>query len=254
MNKNFPKRIEIIPLSLPIVNKNDNIANIIISSLESQNMHLENDDIIVIAHTIISRAEGQEFYLPALSSSPIAEIISRKTGKDSNLVQLIIDETKKFLKIKNNIIISQHNLGWISANAAVDQSNAARNCAILLPVEPDMSAKIIGETISRHFNINVSVIISDTHGRALRRGAINVAIGSYNFSVIDDVRGRKDIFGYELKSTIIALADEVCSAAELVMGQAGEGTPVVIIRGFIQRSPVSSIYELLFPEEKRLFQ
>jgi coenzyme F420-0:L-glutamate ligase/coenzyme F420-1:gamma-L-glutamate ligase len=125
---------------------------------------------------------------------------------------------------------------------------------VTLPDDSSKSAEIIGRKLCKYYNKDLSVLISDTHGRALRRGAINVAIGSYNFSVIDNAVGRKDIFGYELKATIIALADEVCSAAELVMGQAGEMTPVVIVKGLEQRSLKSNIEELQFEDEKRLFK
>ena len=247
-------RVEIIPLKLPIIEKDDNIATLIINAIRSENLTIEDGSIFVIAHTIVSRAEGKEFHLPSLSPSPIAEHISRKTGKDSALVQLILEEASKILKVQNNIIITKTKHGWICANSAVDQSNSRPNCAVTLPNDSNRSAKEICDVLSNWFKKDVSVIISDTHGRALRRGAINVAVGSYKFSVIDDARGRKDIFGYELTSTIVALADEVCSAAELVMGQAGEMVPVVIVKGLEQRSPISNVEELQFDDERRLFR
>ena len=184
----------------------------------------------------------------------LAEIISRKTGKDPSLVQLILNESSSLEKVQNRIIISKHRLGWISANAAVDQSNSLPNHAVTLPTDPEKTARKIGVYLKSRLKKTISVLISDTHGRALRRGAINIAIGSYNFSVIDEARGRRDIFGNELKSTLVALADEVCSAAELLMGQADEMSPVVVVRGFNQRSPVSSIYELQYEDNKRLFK
>jgi coenzyme F420-0:L-glutamate ligase/coenzyme F420-1:gamma-L-glutamate ligase len=247
-------RVELIPLVLPIVRSGDDIGQQIIDSVNNMGYEVCDGDIFVIAHTIISRSEDREFYIPLLSPSPIAEIISRRTGKDSSLVELILREASQILKVKNNIIITKTVHGWICANSAVDQSNAKPNCAVSLPVDSNKSAELIGKKLSNQFDKDISVLISDTHGRALRRGAINVAIGSYNFSVLDEVIGREDIFGYELKSTIIALADEVCSAAELVMGQADEMTPVVIIKGFEQRSPVSHISELQFEDDRRLFR
>ena len=247
-------KVELIPLKLPIVKQGDDISNQIIDSLREANLELENGDIIVIAHTIISRAEGNEFFIPSIQPSPFAELISRKTGKDPALVHLILEEAEKILKVQNNIIITKSRHGWISANSAVDQSNSRPNCAVTLPDDSNASAEKIGKTLEDKLGKNISIIISDTHGRALRRGAINVAIGSYKFPVVDDARGRKDIFGYELASTIVALADEVSSAAELVMGQAGEMVPVVIIRGLEFRSPVSSIEELQFDDDRRLFQ
>jgi len=248
------QKVEILPLCLPIIKKGDDIADFIISAVQSQNLEIDGGDTFVVAHTIISRAEGSEYSLPDLSSSPFAEIVARKTGKDCNFVQVVLSEALKILKVKNNIIISQHKLGWICANSAVDQSNSQPGCAVTLPRDPDLSAKKIGEKLSSYFGCDISVLISDTHGRALRRGAINVAIGSYNFSVIDDARNREDIFGYKLKSTLVALADEVCSAAELVMGQANEKNPVVLIKGLEQRSPVTSVQELQYSEERRLFR
>jgi coenzyme F420-0:L-glutamate ligase/coenzyme F420-1:gamma-L-glutamate ligase len=247
-------RVELIPLKLPIVKQGDDISNLIIDSLDKASLVLEDNDVLVIAHTILSRAEGNEYFIPSLRPSPIAKIISRKTGKDPALVHLILEEAEKILKVQNNIIITKSKHGWISANSAVDQSNSRPNCAVTLPDDSNASAEVIGKTLETKFEKNISIIISDTHGRALRRGAINIAIGSYNFPVIDDARGRKDIFGFELKSTIVALADEVSSAAELVMGQAGEMVPVVIIRGLKFRSSITSIEELKFEDERRLFK
>lgn len=247
-------KIELLPLELPIIKKGDDIAQLIIKTLSENTLALEDNDIIVIAHTIISRSEGKEFLLSSLSPSPLAEIIARKTGKDPSLVHLILQEAEQILKVKNKIIITKTKHGWICANSAVDQSNAHPNCAVTLPEDSSISARYIGEKLVKHYKKNISILISDTHGRALRRGAVNVAIGSYNFSVIDDAIGRKDLFGYTLKSTIIALADELCSAAELLMGQADEKIPVVIIRGFKQRSIVSSIKELQYEDERRLFK
>lgn len=246
--------IEIIPLELPIIKEGDDIADLIIDSIRKTTIHISDGDIIVIAHTIISRAEGLEFYLPSLNPSPFAEMIARRTGKDPSLVELILSEASKILKVKNNIIITKTKHGWICANSAVDQSNTQPNCAVTLPVDSSKSATLIGKKLFEAFQKNLSLLIADTHGRALRRGAINVAIGSYNFSVIDDAKGREDIFGFKLKSTVVALADEVCSAAELVMGQAGEMIPVAIIRGFKQRSIISDIEELQFEDGRRLFQ
>ena len=247
-------RIELLPLRLPIIKEQDDIAQNIIDSVSSEGYDIQDGDIFVIAHTIISRAEGREYYLPSISPSPFAELIARKTGKDPSLVELIIGEAEQILKVRNNIIITKTVHGWICANSAIDQSNARPNCAVSLPKDSNRSAREIGKILSANYKKEISVLISDTHGRALRRGAINVAIGSYNFSVVDDAIGREDIFGYKLKSTIVALADEVCSAAELLMGQADEMVPVVLVRGFKQRSPVSSIEELQFEDERRLFR
>ncbi len=250
----FISKVELIPLVLPIVKRNDDIAQQIVDSVKKSDILIDDGDIFVIAHTILSRSEGKEYYLPSLSPSPIAEFIARKTGKDPSLVELVLQEASQILKVENNIIITKTVHGWICANSAVDQSNSQPNCAVTLPEDSNKIASKIGKKLTKTFRKNLSVLISDTHGRALRRGAINIAIGSFNFSVIDDAIGREDIFGYRLKSTIIALADEVCSAAELVMGQADEMTPVVLVKGFKQRSQVSKIEELQFDDERRLFK
>ncbi len=247
-------RIEILPLKLPIIKEADNIAQSIIDTVSDEGYNIQDGDIFVIAHTIISRAEGKEFYLPSISPSPFAELIARKTGKDPSLVELIINEAEQILKVQNNMIITKTVHGWICANSAIDQSNSRPNCAVSLPRDSNHSASEIGKRLTEYYKKDISVLISDTHGRALRRGAINIAIGSYNFSVIDDAVGREDIFGYKLKSTIVALADEVCSAAELLMGQAGEMVPVVLVRGLKQRSPISSVEELQFEDARRLFR
>lgn len=250
----FISKIELLPLKLPIIREADDISQHIIETVSAEGYEILDGDIFVIAHTIISRAEGREFYLPSISPSPFAELIARKTGKDPSLVELIINEAEQILKVRNNIIITKTIHGWICANSAIDQSNAKPNCAVSLPKDSNYSSRKIGEKLSANFKRKISVLISDTHGRALRRGAINIAIGSYNFSVIDDAIGREDIFGYKLKSTIVALADEVCSAAELLMGQADEMVPVVLVRGLNQRSPISNVEELQFEDERRLFR
>lgn len=245
--------IQIIPLKLPIIKKGDRISELILEAIKKQNVQINDGDIIVIAHTIISRAEGKQYKILEIDPTPVAEIVARETGKDPSLVELIIREAKQILKVKNNIIITKNKQGWICANSAVDQSNAEPQCAVTLPENPDKSAKEIGEKLERTLKKKISVLVSDTHGRALRRGAINIAIGAYNFAVIDDARGRKDLFGKTLKTTLIASADEVCSAAELVMGQADERIPVVIIKGYKQKSKTSSITELQYEDSKRLF-
>jgi len=247
------REVVIYPLRLPVIKPGDNVPSLILESMEKENISIENGDVVVVAHTIISRAEKCQYFIPEVIASPFAEIISRKTGKDPSLVELILQESKTLLKVERNIIISKHNQGWICANAAVDQSNAPPNHALTLPKDPSYSAKEIWEALYRKYKKNIGVLISDTHGRALRRGAINVAIGAHNFPVIDDVRGRKDIFGYELKSTLVALADEICSAAELVMGQADEGIPVAIVKGVKWRSPIMDITHLQYSDEQRLF-
>ncbi len=246
--------ITIIPLRLPIVKKDDKLSQLIIKSIEKHSLIIEDNDIFVIAHTIISRIEGKEYNLSKIDPSPFAEVLARKTNKDPCLVELILRESLSVLKVKNNNIITKTKHGWICANSAVDQSNSKPGHAITLPVDSNESAKQIGQILTNNYSKNISVLISDTQGRALRRGAVNVAIGAYNFSVIDDARKRRDIFGYPLKSTIIGLADEVCAAAELVMGQADEKAPVVLIKGFKQRSCVTSIDELQYIDEKRLFR
>ena len=251
------KPIEIFAIqNLPMIKKGDNIAKIIVASAKKQNTPIKNKDIIVITHKIISKAEGSIINLEEVSPSEQSKEVARRTGKDPRFVEIILRETNEVVRIGHNSLITETRNGIVCANAGIDKSNikGEENVA-LLPKRPDKSAQKVRREIKKLTNVDVAVIVSDTHGRPLRMGEINVAIGVAGIKPTRDRRGEKDLFGYVLKVKQTAIADELASAAELVIGQANEGRPVAIIRGY-EYAPTenASASELVRPKEVDLFR
>jgi coenzyme F420-0:L-glutamate ligase/coenzyme F420-1:gamma-L-glutamate ligase len=249
--------IKIIPIEgLPLIKKGDKIADLILIALKNQKIHLQEKDIIVITHVAISKAEGRIVDLTRINPSRKATEIAKKTGKDPALVEVILRESKEIVRMKRNSIITEHNSGMVCANAGIDRSNIkGERKVVLLPEDANASARNIQKEISEKVGFKVGIIISDTHGRPLRRGEINVAIGVAGFKPIRDRRGEKDLFGYILKNKRTAIADELASAAELVIGQANEGIPASIIRGYTyQYVESASANELARPKDKDFFR
>jgi coenzyme F420-0:L-glutamate ligase/coenzyme F420-1:gamma-L-glutamate ligase len=248
--------IQIIGIrGLPIVKAGDNIAELICKAAEKQGTPIQNGDIIVVTHVIVSRAEGKVVNLDEVEPSEFAQNIARQYGKDPAMVEVILRESKNIKRMGDGKIITETKHGFICANSGVDKSNVPRERLIaLLPDDPDISAQKIRNEIKRLTDCDVAVIISDTHGRPLREGEINVAIGVAGIKPIRDRRGEKDLFGYVLQVKQTAVADELASAAELVIGQACEGVPAAIIRGYkYQKSESAKATELIRPEHKDLF-
>jgi len=215
--------------NLPIINEGDNIADAILKA--SENLDLHDGDIVVIAHTIVSRAEGRVLHLSEITPSTFAEHYARIGDKDPRQVESVLREAKSLVRMSPTVLITETQHGFICANSGVDRSNSIGDSVILLPVDPDESARRIHKQLTRKTSLRLGIIISDTFGRPFRVGTTNVALGLAGVLALEDFRGRTDLFGKELKSTIIARADELACAAGLVMGQADEGTPVVVIRG-----------------------
>jgi len=242
--------------NLPLITKGDNIAELIYNAAKKQNTPIQKKDVIAITHVAVSKAEGNIVNLDEVSPSEWAKEIAQKTGKEPALVEVILRETKEIVRLGPNSLITETKNGIVCANAGVDRSNVEdeRNVA-LLPKNPDASAQRIRQKIKSLTCCDVAVIVSDTHGRPLRMGEINVAIGVAGIKPIRDRRGEKDLFGYVLKIKQTAVADELASAAELVIGQANEGIPVAIIRGYnYQTAESASATELTRPKEKDLFR
>ncbi|MGB9777811.1 MAG: coenzyme F420-0:L-glutamate ligase [Candidatus Bathyarchaeales archaeon] len=241
---------------LPIIKRGDNLAELICSAAEKQNTPIQNGDIIVVTHVIVSRAEGKIVNLDDVTPSAFAKSIAEQYGKDPALVEVILRESKSMVRMDRGILITESKHGFVCANSGVDKSNVpGERIVALLPDNPDASAEKIRSEIKRLTGCHVAVIISDTHGRPLREGEINVAIGVAGIKPIRDRRGEKDLFGYVLRIKRTAIADELASAAELVIGQADEGVPVAIIRGYnYPKSKSAKATELIMPKEKDLFR
>ncbi len=242
--------------NLPLITKGDNIAELICNAAKKQNTPIQEKDVIVITHVVVSKAEGNVVNLDEVSPSERAREIAQQTDKEPELVEVILRETKEIVRMRPNSLITETKNGIVCANAGVDRSNVEgeRN-VVLLPKNPDASAQKIRQEIKRQTGCDVAVIVSDTHGRPLRMGEINVAIGIAGIKPIRDRRGEKDLFGYVLRIKQTAVADELASAAELVIGQANEGIPVAIIRGYnYQTAENASAKELTRPKEVDLFR
>jgi len=249
-------KIQIIPIQgIPLIKKGDNIAELLCNAAEKQGTPIQNDDIIVVTHVIVSKAEGNVINLDTVEPSEFAKTIAKQTEKDPALVEVVLREAKSIVRMGNNNIITETKHGFFCANSGVDRSNVLgeRNVAPL-PENPDESAAQIRRKIRELTDKDVAVIISDTHGRPLRDGEINVAVGVAGFKPIRDRRGEKDLYGYTLRVKRTAIADELASAAELVIGQANEAIPMAIIRGYIYpKSEDAKATELIRPKEKELF-
>ncbi|MHA1976055.1 MAG: coenzyme F420-0:L-glutamate ligase [Candidatus Hodarchaeales archaeon] len=223
-------KITIFPLrDFPIINPGDPLVKIIVEELRK--VELMDGDIIVIAHTIVSKSENKVYNLNLISPSPFAHQIGSMQDKDPRKIEVILRESSEIIRMNNEVLITATHHGFICANSGIDKSNTPGDTVISLPEDPDLSARQIKESIQEKLQKNVAVIISDTFGRPLRVGTVNFAIGLAGIAPLEDIRGKTDLFGYELRSTIIARADEVAAAAGIVMGQADEGTPVIIVKG-----------------------
>ena len=239
---------------LPLFKEGDNVADLIVKAAKDEQFTIQNRDVIVIAQKIVSKAEGGIIHLNSVKPSPMAEEIAKTSGKDPRHVETILRQSNKVIRQKEGHLIVETKHGFVCANAGVDRSNVEDADSItILPVDADSSAHSIRERIHELTGVDVGVIVSDTFGRAWRIGQVNVAIGVDGLQPIMDYRGQKDMFGYVLNVTQMAVADELASAAELVMRKS-DGVPAAIIRGFKYAPARGSARELIRPEEEDLFR
>ena len=230
------------------IDSSDNISKLI-----SQSAKLNDGDILVIAQKIISKQEGRVVALSTVTPSLLAQGIGSQYNKDPRVVELILSESKRIVRMKNEIIIVQTHAGFICANAGIDESNVKDGYATLLPVDSDLSAQKIRDDIKNNFSKDVAVIVSDTFGRPFRMGQTNCAIGISGLNPILNYAGTLDSFGRILRVTEIAIADEFSAAAELVMGKI-LNCPVVIIRDYLFKFENHSISSLIRSENQDLFK
>ena len=240
---------------LPIINKGHDLAKLIYEAAERQQTPLENSDVVVVTHVVASKAEGNVYNLDEVVPSEFAKTIAKSLQKDPALVEVILRESKSIRRMGDGNLIVETKHGFICANGGVDQSNVqgARMVAPL-PKNPDRTARKIRRRLASLTVKDVAVIISDTHGRPHREGQINIAVGVAGINPIRDRRGESDLFGYLLRVKQTAIADELASAAELVMGQATEGVPVAVVRGYqYTKNDKASVKMLVRKREKDLF-
>jgi coenzyme F420-0:L-glutamate ligase/coenzyme F420-1:gamma-L-glutamate ligase len=216
--------------SIPLVREGDDLIEIIAGALEGQGISLENGDIVAVTEKIVSKAEGRLFKLDDITPSKRATELAEKTEKDPRVVELILRESKEILH-EGEFIVVETKQGIVAASAGIDQSNVEPGYAKLLPEDPDASAREIREGLEKKSGKKIGVLIVDSLGRPFRKGSIGIAIGASGVVTLWDRRGETDIFGRTLEATCVATGDLLASAASLLMGEAGEKVPVVIIRG-----------------------
>lgn len=241
---------------IPLIEKGDQLSHIIIQSLDKEQIILRNGDVLVLAQKIVSKAEGRLVDLREVNPSAEAIALAEETEKDPRLVEMILQESKSIIRKRPGSIIAEHNQGFICANAGIDHSNVAgsSNWILLLPEDSDASAEKIRQEIKEAKGIDIAILIIDSHGRAWRNGTVGITIGLSGMPGIIDRRGTLDMFGYELKVTVIGVADELAAAASLMMGQVAEGTPVVHVRGFPYALREAELGELLREKERDMFR
>jgi coenzyme F420-0:L-glutamate ligase / coenzyme F420-1:gamma-L-glutamate ligase len=248
--------IEIIPLAgLPLIQPGDPLAQLLGDAI-ARSGGLRDRDVLVIAQKIVSKAEGRYVDLDRITPSPRAIEIARQCEKDPRLIEVILSESSEVVRLRPGLIITRHRLGFVSANAGVDRSNVAPegiDRVLLLPIDPDRSAALIRSALRDRFGIDLAVIIADSHGRPHRMGTVGVAIGLAGLPGVEDWRGRKDLFGYTLQHTEVGVADQITAAGTLLLGQAAEAIPAIIVRGASFEQREGSAGEINRPREMDLF-
>lgn len=258
----MPGRLEIIALpGLPQVAAGADLAGMLLAALERAGLELTTGDVFVLAQKIVSKAEGRLVRLADVIPTPEAEQLAADTAKDPRLVQLILDESAAVVRVRKGnpgVIVVEHRLGWVHANAGIDQSNVSQGdpgeWALLLPENPDASAARLRTAIHERTGVLAGILINDSFGRAWRVGTCGTAIGSAGITVVEDLRGQPDMFGRTLEVTVVGRGDEIAAAASLVMGQAGEGTPAVLVRGLPFEDSRSTAADLIRPRQENLFR
>jgi len=254
-----PTRIELIGVpDLPLVKAGDDLAALIAGALERAALRPVAGDVLVVAQKIVSKAEDRFVDLATVQPSERARAIGEEIQKDARLVEVILSESARVVRKRPGLLIVEHRLGYVMANAGVDHSNVeapdGRERVLLLPRDPDASAEALRANLSARFGCPLAVIVNDSFGRAWRRGTVGVALGAAGLPAAVDLRGSPDLFGQTLQTSIVGFADEVAAAASLVMGQAAEGMPVVLVRGLAWNAPASVARALLRPPEEDLFR
>lgn len=252
------KALSLIGLeSFPMVKQGDNLAELIVITAQREGIALNDGDLVVVAHKVVSKAEGRTVSLRDVNPSEKAEEIAKATSRDPRLVELILQETKRVVKATPEILIVENRQDWVCVNAGLDKSNVeGEDVYALLPKDPDGSARRIRSGIEKLTGKKIAVVIGDTYSRPFRRGQVEFAIGIAGIDPFRDYRGQKDLFNHVLRVKNTAVADEIASAAELIMGQGGEGTPLVIIKNLsgIKRKENVSSADLLISKDEDLFK
>jgi len=254
-----PKRLtlSVVP-GIPLIDPGDDLGSIVIEAINSAGISPIDGDIIVVAQKVVSKAQGRYVDLADVTPSARACELAGRVGKDPRLVEVILSESVRVVRDHPGVLIMEHRLGFIAANAGVDRSNvgafAGRDVVLLLPLEPDRVAQNLRARWEQHYRKSLGVIVSDSFGRPWRQGTVGVALGAAGMPALNDLRGQPDLFGRPLEVSATAMADEVASAASLLMGQANEAHPVIIVSGLPPRDRELPASALIRPAATDLFR
>jgi coenzyme F420-0:L-glutamate ligase/coenzyme F420-1:gamma-L-glutamate ligase len=245
-------------VDVPLIQKGDDLTEVILTAITANGLTLQPGDVILLAQKIVSKAEGRAIELRNVTPSAEALEIAARSDKDPRVVELILRESSEVLRVRSGAVIVAHRLGFVAANAGIDQSNIGNtgddDKVLLLPVDPDGTCRTIREALKARAGLDVAIVIIDSIGRAWRNGTVGTAIGVAGMAGLLDLRTRPDLYGRKLKTSELGLADELASAASLVMGQANEGRPIVLARGLTEGRREGTARELIRPKEMDLFR
>lgn len=243
--------------AIPLVEPGDDLAGLIVHALNDAGLSLEDGDIVVIAQKVVSKAEGRYVRLADVVPTETALAYADKVGKDPRYIQVVLSETDEVVRHRPNVMIVAHRLGFVMANAGIDQSNITHDGderVLLLPQDPDGSSAALKARFDAAFGVSTGVIINDSFGRPWRNGVVGVALGAAGLPALLDMIGAPDMFGRPMQMTEIAVADEIAAGASLVMGQAAEGLPVVVVRGVRFSADARPASALVRPRDKDMFR
>ncbi len=242
---------------IPIVRPGDDLGALIATAAGAAGLALQNDDVLVVTQKVVSKAENRFVCLRDVTPSRRALDLAGTTGKDPRLLEVILWDTAEVVRVRRDLIIVEHRLGFVCANAGVDHSNVGPedDLVLRLPADPDESARRLRARLCELTGAAPAVIVNDSHGRPWREGTEGVAIGLAGLVPVQDLRGHPDLFGYRLRHTTVGFADQIAAAASLVMGQTDEGWPVVLVRGLVYEPGENvSARQILRPRERDLFR
>lgn len=243
--------------NIPLIQRNDDLVPIILRGLEHANLKLTDGDVLVVAQKVVSKSEGRMVRLADVTPTAEALELAKQSGKDARFCEVLLWDTRQIIRVRPGLIIVETRDGWVCANAGIDRSNTGppeEGWVLRLPEDADRSARELRARLHSQTGADVGIIINDTHGRPWRNGAVGVAIGAAGVPALEDMRGRLDLFGYEFQSTVIALADQVASAASLLQGQVDEGLPIVHARGVPFSKHEGSASEIPRSQDLNLFR
>lgn len=255
----MPDTASLIPLrDLPLIRPGDDLAALLAAAIERRLGTLAAGDALVVAQKIVSKSEGRYVDLVRIEAGAEAHRIAHDTQKDPRLVQVILDESRRVVRYRPGVLVVEHRLGFVMANAGIDRSNIdpamGAEPVLLLPLDPDGTAARLREALAARFDAACAVVISDSFGRAWRRGTAGIAIGASGLPALADRRGDPDLYGRALRVTEIGFADEIAAAASLLMGQANEAIPAVVLRGLAWTKPAVPAHALIRAAEEDLFR